>query len=250
MTDLSTLATQLRDLHRPGDPLVLVNAWDVASAHGVVAAGGKAIGTTSAAIAGSLGIPDGPDAPLDLLFDAIARIAGAVDVPVTADVLDGYGLDADKLVDRLLSAGAVGCNIEDSDHRHPGTLLEPALVADRLRDVRAAASAAGVDLVINARVDCFIHMADPTAALEEIVRRAALYASAGADCIYPVRLTEPDAARKVVHAVDVAVNGNWRPGGSLPDLAAAGVRRISVGPQAQGVALAALDQFARSLFGT
>ncbi len=173
-----------------------------------------------------------------------------MDVPVTADVLDGYGLDADKLVDRLLGAGAVGCNIEDSDHGRPGELLDPALVADRLSAVRAAASTAGVELVINARIDCFLHIADPSAALDEILRRAAIYAAAGADCVYPVRLTQPDAARVVVDAVDAAVNANVRPGGSLPDLVAAGVRRISVGPQAHGVALHALDQFARSLLTT
>src|SRR5688572_1437087 len=90
--DLANAAAALRSLHRPGDPLVLVNVWDAASAHRVAGAGAAAIGTSSAAIAASLGVPDGPDSPVDAVFAAIARIAGAVDLPVTADLLDGYGL--------------------------------------------------------------------------------------------------------------------------------------------------------------
>src|SRR5439155_25069217 len=124
------------------------------SAIAVAALGGRAIGTSSAGMAASLGIPDAPDAPLDTVFAAISRIARAVDVPVTADLFDGYGLGGDELVDRLLAAGAVGCNIEDSDHAHPGRLLDADTVADRLQSVRAAASKAGVEIVVHARIDC------------------------------------------------------------------------------------------------
>jgi 2-methylisocitrate lyase-like PEP mutase family enzyme len=248
MAELTDLAGRLRDLHRPGDPLVLVNAWDVASAAHVVGAGGRAIATSSAAIAASLGIPDGPEAPVDDIFDVIARIAGAVGVPVTADLLDGYGLSADDLIARLLAAGAVGCNLEDSDHADPGHLVAPDTAATLLSNVRAAASRAGVDIVLNARIDCFLQVdADPDDAVSEVVERARLYLDAGADCVYPIRLFDPAMAREIVDAVGAPVNANWSPEVSLSDLTSAGVRRISLGPTAQRIALGALDALASKL---
>ena len=104
---------------------MLVNAWDVASARRVEVAGGRAVGTSSAAVADALGLPDNPGAPVDQMFAAIARMAGAVEVPVTADLLDGYGLDPGALVEHLLAAGAVGLNLEDSDHASPGSCSIP-----------------------------------------------------------------------------------------------------------------------------
>jgi 2-methylisocitrate lyase-like PEP mutase family enzyme len=247
MTDLKNEAQTLRDLHRSGDPLVLVNAWDAASAVAVVALGGQAIGTSSAAMAASLGVADAPDAPLDTIFAAMTRITRAVDVPVTADLFDGYGLGGDELVGRLLAAGAVGCNIEDSDHAHPGRLLEADTVTDRLRSVREAASKTGVEIVLNARIDCLLHMTDREGAFAEIVERARRYIDAGADCVFPVGVTDPDVARTIVDAVRAPVNGGWSPGVELSALVAAGVQRISLGPQAQRFAMAALDDFARPL---
>jgi 2-methylisocitrate lyase-like PEP mutase family enzyme len=238
-------AGTLRSLHRPGDPLVLVNAWDVASARRVVAAGGRAVATTSAAIAESLGVPDDPTAPVDAMFAAVERIAHAVEVPVTADLLDGYGLDQDELVDRLLAAGAVGCNLEDSDHANPGALLDPDTVADRIAAVRKAAGGAGVDVVVNARIDAYLHHGPD--ATDEVLARARRYLDAGADCVYPVRLTDPAVARRLTEQLDAPVNANLAGGTSVAELAEAGVSRISVGPMAYRTALAAFDQFAAGL---
>lgn len=253
MGDLTTAAAaaaaaRLRDLHRRGDPLVLVNAWDVASAERVVAAGGRAIGTSSAAIAASLGLPDDPTAPVDPLFDAVRRIASAVEVPVTADLLDGYGLDADELVERLLAAGAVGCNVEDSDHAHPGSLLAPGVVAERIAAVRGAATRAGVDVVVNARIDTYLHAHDGPSATTDVVARARRYLDAGADCVYPIRLSIPAVVREVVGQLDAPVNVNVG-GSTVADLAAAGASRISIGPTAFRAALAAVDQLAAELLG-
>jgi 2-methylisocitrate lyase-like PEP mutase family enzyme len=245
MTDLTARAAQLRSMHQPGNPLVLVNAWDVASAQHVVAAGGLAVATSSAAIAASLGFPDDPSAPIDEMFQAVARIAGSVDVPVTADVLDGYGLQATELVDRLLAAGAVGCNLEDSDHAHPGQLLDPDDAADRLAAVRSAAARAGVDIVINARIDAYLH--DGPDATPVVLARARRYLEAGADCVYPLRLTEPHVARQLTDQLDAPVNANVAAGTTVADLAAAGVSRISIGPMAFRSVLAALDQLASEL---
>ena len=108
LDSLAPLAAHLRALHRPGDPLVLVNVWDVASAREVAAAGAAALGTSSAAIAASLVLPDDNTSDPETVFSAIRRIAAGAAVPVTADLERGYGLDGAALVDGLLAAGAVG----------------------------------------------------------------------------------------------------------------------------------------------
>jgi 2-methylisocitrate lyase-like PEP mutase family enzyme len=177
MSDLAAAAVQLRSMHQRGNPLVLVNAWDVASAQRVVAAGGRAVGTSSVAIAASLGLPDDPSAPLRPIFELLERIAHSIEVPVSADLLDGYNLDSTELVDRLLAAGVVGCNLEDSDHARPGTLLDPGKVAERLAAVRSAGAQAGVDIVINARIDAYLHQGP--GAIPEVIDRARRYLDAG-----------------------------------------------------------------------
>jgi 2-methylisocitrate lyase-like PEP mutase family enzyme len=236
---------RLRSLHRRGDPLVLVNAWDVATARRVVAAGGRAVATSSAAVAASLGLPDDPSTPREPMFDAVGRIAGAVDVPVTADLLDGYGLDPDDLVDRLVATGAVGCNLEDSDHARPGELLAPDVAAGRIAAVRAAAARTGADVVVNARIDGYLHRG-PTATAD-VLARARRYLDAGADCVYPVGLTDPEIVARVVERLDAAVNANLSPGGRVADLAAAGASRISIGPRAFHAALATVDRMAADI---
>jgi 2-methylisocitrate lyase-like PEP mutase family enzyme len=234
-------------MHRGGDPLVLVNVWDVASAQRVVAAGGRAVATSSAAIAASLGLPDDPTALTAMMFAALGRIAAAVELPVSADLLDGYGLAADELVDRLLAAGAVGCNLEDSDHARPGALLGPGDAAARIAAVRSAAVRAGVDIVINARIDAYLHHGD--GATPEVVERARRYLDAGADCVYPIRLTDPRVTADLVAQLDAPVNANVADDATVAGLAAAGVSRISIGPMAFRAALAAFDQTAARLLG-
>jgi 2-methylisocitrate lyase-like PEP mutase family enzyme len=131
-------------------------------------------------------------------------------------------------VDRLLAAGAVGCNLEDTDHV-AGTLTEPAAQADWLADVRAAA---GVRLVINARIDVFVRShAEPRTLLNEAVERARAYLAAGADCVYPIGLRDLDVVRDLVTAVSPApVNVLTQPDGPAPSIfAALGVARVSMG---------------------
>ncbi|AUH44864.1 isocitrate lyase/PEP mutase family protein [Streptomyces sp. CMB-StM0423] len=161
------------------DPLVLPGPWDAASARVFADAGFAALATPSAGIARALGYGDGEATPVAEMFAAITRITRAVDVPVTADVEAGYGLRPRELVERLLAAGAVGCNLEDTVH--PGkTLREAAEQAEFLAEVRAEA---GDGLFINARVDTFVRgVEDPGAAVE----RGRLYAAAGADGVYPI----------------------------------------------------------------
>lgn len=168
-----------RALHRgrlPGDPLVLPGPWDALSARVCEEAGFPALATPSAGIAAALGHEDG-STPADEMFAAVARISAAVDIPVSADVEGGYGLAPKELVERLLEAGAVGCNLEDS---RQGVLKGPREHAEWLAEVRYAA---GDQLFVNARVDTFAYGdGDPERAIE----RAASYVAAGADCVYPI----------------------------------------------------------------
>src|SRR3954453_14742140 len=115
-TDLQSQCDLLRSLHRPGEPLLLPNAWDVATARAVVAAGFPVVATTSGGVAGTLGYEDHEGAPGDEMLAAAARIARGVDVPVTVDAEAGYGMEPAELVAALRSMGAAGCNLEDSDY--------------------------------------------------------------------------------------------------------------------------------------
>src|SRR5256885_3005065 len=119
-TDLQSRCDLLRSLQRPGDPLLLPNAWDVAAAGAVVAAGFPVVATTSGGVAAALGFEDHEGAPADEMLAAAARIARGVEVPVTVDAEAGYGMQPAELVAVLRSAGAAGCNIEDTDYSAGG----------------------------------------------------------------------------------------------------------------------------------
>ncbi len=240
---LAALAEQLRAFHVPGRPLVLPNAWDAASARAVEAAGFPAVATTSAAVAANLGFADGEAAPVDEMLRAVGRIARSVAVPVTADMEAGYGLPAAELVDRLLDAGAVGCNIEDTDHR-AGGLVEAGLQAERIAEIREAARAAGVPLVINARVDVFEGEIGPLEwRLDEAIRRGRLYVSVGADCVYPIMAADEATIAALVSGVGGPLNVYARPEApSLARLAELGVARVSFGPWMHRLAMRALGR--------
>jgi 2-methylisocitrate lyase-like PEP mutase family enzyme len=251
-TDRSTLvalADQLRSLHRPGDPLVLVNAWDAGSARTLAGAGARVIATSSAAVAAALGEPDDDCMDVDLAFDVIRRISAATSVPVTADVEAGYGLEPDELIGRLIAAGAVGCNIEDSDHRRPGEQVAPDRFADRIASVREAAEEVGVPVVLNARIDTFILGASGPAAVDDVLTRGRRYLAAGADCVYPIRLVDPAVVAQLAGALGGPLNANVAPGAVIGDVARAGAARISFGPMGQRVAMERLGAFAAEALG-
>jgi 2-methylisocitrate lyase-like PEP mutase family enzyme len=223
------------------DPLVLPGPWDAASARAFADAGFPALATPSAGVSASLGYEDG-EAPADEMFAAIRRITRAVDVPVSADIEAGYGLPAVELVERLLDAGAVGCNLEDSDPVSK-RLVEPERQADRLAAVRAAA---GDALVVNARIDTFMRGDRTTGAA---VTRGLLYAAAGADCVYPI-LAPPSLLAEVAEGVGVPVNALCRPGGPSPrELGVMGAARVTFGGGLQQQALEAVREMASGLRG-
>lgn len=224
----TALAARLRALHVPGDPLVLPNVWDAASARAVADAGFPVVATGSAAVAPALGYEDEEDAPADEMLAAVARIARVVPVPVTADMERGYGMAPAELAERLAATGAVGCNLEDTDHR-TGSLADAGKQAEYIAGLRAA----DPELVINARTDRFLRAGDPEERLADAVGRARTYLEAGADCVYPIGALDGTTVGAVVQAVDGRpVNVLCRPGGpSAARLADLGVARISFGPQ-------------------
>jgi 2-methylisocitrate lyase-like PEP mutase family enzyme len=236
ITELQSRCDLLRSLHRPGTPLLLPNAWDIATARAVVAAGYPVVATTSGGVAATLGYEDHEGAPGDEMLSAAARIASGVEVPVTVDAEAGYGMKPAELVAELRSAGAAGCNLEDSDYT-AGGLRDPDRHAEWLRAVREAASGDGYGLVINARIDVFLGGflagAGPGTQEElvpEAVRRANAYLEAGVDCVFPITLWEPDALRGFISEVRGPVNVLRLPQApSLAELAELGVVRVSWG---------------------
>jgi 2-methylisocitrate lyase-like PEP mutase family enzyme len=224
---LAGRADALRRLHAGSRPLVLPNAWDVASARLVVKAGFPVVATSSGAITATLGYEDNDSMPVDEAFAVIARITRSVPVPVTADVEGGYGLSPEDLVDQLLHAGAVGCNLEDTDHHGGVGLVDADENAERLRAVRHAATEAGVDIVLNARIDVLRLEGDRRELFEEAVRRAQLYRRAGADCVFPIRLADDELISEFVRCVEGPVNVVGAGAPPLARLAELGVARVS-----------------------
>jgi 2-methylisocitrate lyase-like PEP mutase family enzyme len=232
--ELGSRCDLLRSLHRPGDPLLLPNAWDVATARAVVAAGFPVVATTSGGVAATLGYEDHEGAPAAEMLAAAARIVSGVEVPVTVDAEAGYGMEPAELVAALRSMGAAGCNLEDTDHA-VGTPRDPDRHAEWLAGVRRAASEDEYRLVVNARVDVFLVPffagAGPGTQEElvpEAVRRANAYLEAGADCVYPIALWETAALRRFISEVRGPVNVIRLPQTpSLAELAGLGVARVS-----------------------
>ncbi|MFF0526673.1 isocitrate lyase/phosphoenolpyruvate mutase family protein [Actinomadura nitritigenes] len=227
--------------------LVLPNAWDACSAAMIERAGAAAIGTSSAAVSWALGRPDGEHVGRDAMAAAVQRIAGAVGVPVSADVEGGYGPGAGDVaatVEAVVDAGAAGINLEDSPGPAGSPLHPPGAQAERIAAARAAAAGAGVpDLVVNARTDVFFHqVGDPAGRLDEVIARAGRYAEAGADCLFVPGLLDLGLLRTLTAAVPIPVNaGSFFAGGpTVAMLAEAGVRRVSVGTALAGAAYTAV----------
>ncbi len=243
-------ADAFRALHRPGEPLVLPNAWDAASARVFALAGARAVGTTSAGVAWSLGCPDGERLETGALVAAAARIVvAAAPAPVTVDVERGFGATpaaACETVRALLAAGAVGVNIEDGSG---GGLAPPAVLADKVAALRGLATEMGVPLFVNARTDVYLRgEGDAAARFAETVRRAEAYAEAGADGFFVPGLADLDAIVRLVRAVRLPLNvyaGRGVP--AVRALADAGVARVSVGCGPMQATLALARRIAREL---
>jgi 2-methylisocitrate lyase-like PEP mutase family enzyme len=226
-------ASRLLELHHGSQPLVLINAWDAASAAMIEHCGLPAIATSSAAMANALGFPDGQYLPWPQMLDAVARVCRTVKVPVTADIESGFAANVTALetsITQIIQAGAVGVNLEDvmpanpahqsADRqtanpenadlenaapensgpvRHGNPLFPLPVQIARIQAARRAAHAAGIHLVINARTDAYWQAGvEPAEALRNTLERGKAYLQAGADCIFIPGLRNPDHIKTVI----------------------------------------------------
>ena len=202
------------ELHVPGRPFLLPNAWDVLSALALAAAGYQAVGTTSLGITAAAGLLDGARAGLDLTLDLTERLAGRLSAHLSVDLEDGYSDDPARVADlvaRLADLGVAGVNLEDAGR--------PAAVHAR---IVAAVRQAVPQVFVNARTDVFW---SGTRQLPEALDRLRAYRDAGADGLFVPGLTDPAAVETAV-TLGPPVNLLWQPG---TDFAAQGVARVSTG---------------------
>ena len=242
-------------MHTAGEVLLLPNVWDVASARIVEDSGYGAVATTSAGIAGSLGYPDGQKIPRAEMLAAIARIARAVKVPVTADVESGYGSGPDAAKNTALAvieAGAVGMNLEDAPGESGSPLTDLAAQLEKIRAVRKAAADAGVPLVLNARTDVYLlQVGEPSSRYDATVRRLTAYRDAGADCVFAPGLSDLATIKKLVADLRCPLNILAGPGSpSVGELREVGVARVSLGSSPMRAAMGALRRIAQEVKGS
>jgi 2-methylisocitrate lyase-like PEP mutase family enzyme len=225
-------------LHRRGQPFLLPNAWDVASALVLADAGFPAVATTSLGVNAVAGFVDGAGTGRAATVAVAAAIAARLTVPVSVDLEGGYSEDPAAVADLvagLASAGVAGINLEDVSAG--GELRAPAAQAAIIRAVVAAAPG----VFVNARTDVFWLEHGPRAERRaETIARLMAYAQAGASGVYVPGLTDIAEIESVTAAVELPLNLLWRPDQDLPRLAAAGVARISTGsaPYRRGLAAA------------
>jgi 2-methylisocitrate lyase-like PEP mutase family enzyme len=244
-------AKRFAELHVKGTPLLLYNAWDAGSAKAIVAAGAKAIATSSWSVAEAQGYRDGESIPIALAQKIIARIAATIEAPVTVDFEGGYSEDDVALADnvsRLLETGVIGINFEDRVVKGSG-LYSVDRQARRIAAIRKSAERKGVDLFINARTDVFFeHGGDAAQAVGEALDRAKAYAAAGASGFFVPGLVDDALIGQICEGVMLPVNVMVMDGvPSNARLSELGVARISYGPIPYIRAVKALEQEARTI---
>lgn len=241
---MNELAKRFLDLHRPGDPLLIPNPWDAGSAKLLASLGFDALATTSSGFAATLGRVDNSVTREEALGHS-AVIVAATPLPVSADLENGFADDPEGVAETVrgaVEAGLAGCSIEDSTGRDDEPLYALEHAAER---ITAAAEAADGRLVLTGRAENFVVGRED---LADTIARLQAYQQAGADVLYAPRLTRVADIRSVVESVDRPVNVlAWTGLPAVSELAAAGVRRISVGGWFAFSALAALIEAATEL---
>ena len=241
------LAAHFLALHRPGEPLLLPNPWDVGSARVLASLGFAALATTSSGFAATLGRPDGA-VTLDQAIAHGGQIAAATPLPVTADLENGYADDPPGVAETVrlaIEAGLAGCSIEDFTGRAGDPIYEASLAAQRVAAAAEAAHTGPRRLVLTARAENHLHGRDD---LADTIARLQAYAEAGADVVYAPGLTRADDIRLVVQAVNRPVNVlALAAAPPVAELAELGVARISVGGSFAFAALGALVEAAQEL---
>lgn len=237
--------TPFQRLHHRPEPLLLPNAWDVASGLLLEAAGFEAVGTTSLGVTAAAGLPDGSGAASEDTLRLGAALAGRLRVPVTVDLEGGYSDEPGEvaaLARRLASAGVAGINLEDG--RDDGTIRR----IDEHTAVIAAVVAAAPDLFVNARTDVFwLEIGERDGREEAATARLAAYERAGAHGVFLPGVADLAAITRVAAATTAPLNALWAPMLPLSTLAAAGVARVSTGSALYRRALAAALELAAAI---
>ncbi|MEP6681955.1 MAG: isocitrate lyase/phosphoenolpyruvate mutase family protein [Parafilimonas sp.] len=246
-------AKQFYDLHHSGKLLILPNIWDVLGAKLLQDVGYPAVATASASVAYSNGYNDGENISFADVLIILKKIAGCVNVPVTADVESGYAendIDLEKNIRAIIETGIVGINIEDTDKKTK-TLLPAEVQCEKIKRIKKVAEEMNVPLFINARTDCFVHdkiFDSPQSRLDETIKRGIAYKAAGADCFYPILFNNENEIRAIVQQVKMPVNVITIPG--IPELKVLqeiGVARVSLGPSFLKYAIKAMKDLAIQL---
>ena|SRR5436190_4728783 len=247
MSEQAERASRFLALHEGGRPLLLPNAWDMGSAKLLESLGFDALATTSSGFAATLGRLDGSVTRDEALAHS-ATIVQATALPVSADLENCFADDPAGVADTVrlaVEAGLAGCSIEDFTGEHGQPIYDAGLAGERVAAAAEAAHAGPVHLVLTARSENYLHGRKD---LADTIGRLQAYQEAGADALYAPGLTELDEIRQLVESVDRPVNVLARPGApSVPELAGAGVSRVSVGGGFAFTALGALVEAAREL---
>ncbi len=213
---------------------MIPNPWDPGTARYLRHLGFKALATTSAGFAFSRGLPDAAGgASRDIVLDHIAEIVAAVEIPINADFQAGYAHEPEGVAANVrlcVETGVAGLSIEDATGRREEPLYELPLAVERIKAARAAIDASRADVLLTARAECYL-VGHPNS-LQDAIRRLEAYAEAGADVLYAPGPQTPEEIRAIVEAVSpkpVNVLMSSNAGLTIADLAAMGVRRVSVG---------------------
>lgn len=246
------LARQFLALHHGNKILVLPNAWDVSSARIFEDAGFPAIGTTSAGIANSLGYPDGQRISRGEMLAVVRGIAEAVNVPVSADMEAGYGITPDEVAEttrEVISAGAVGMNLEDAIAGSLDSLADTNLQNEIIHAVVEASKRAGVPLVLNARTDIFLNSIGPAETrLERALDRLNSYHAAGAQSLFAPGVKDKDTIARLTRGVHGPLNILATIGTPpVAELEQLGVRRVSLGSGPMRATLGLVQRMARQI---
>jgi 2-methylisocitrate lyase-like PEP mutase family enzyme len=247
MTDHADRADRFLALHRQEAPLLIPNPWDAGSAKVLASLGYEALATTSGGFAATLGRLDG-SVSRDEAIAHSAAIVEATELPVSADLENGFADEPEAIAETVrlaLGAGLAGCSIEDYTRGRDDPIYDIERAAERVRAAAEAAHAGPVHLVLTARAENHLH---DRSDLADTIARLQAYQEAGADVLYAPGLLDIGDIRQVVSSVDRPVNVLALPGApAVAELAAVGVKRVSVGSGFAYAAFAGLVEAAREL---
>ncbi len=245
MKDMLIKSKIFNDYHHDSSILILPNAWDVMSAKVYEDLNYKAIGTTSAGIAASLGYRDGEQLPFESMLDVIRKITQSVNIPVSADIESGYGETIEEVLEnvrKIIANGVVGINLEDSKKNHTCSLYDTAYQQKKIESIKNVSISEGIPLFINARTDAYILNNNR---IDETMKRAQAYKDAGADGIFIPGLVQKEHIQLFTKEIDLPLNVLIH--GSTPsisDLECLNVSRISFGSGAYRAIISTLRKLA------